>query len=138
MRPPPRSRRPNLASFPDDLRPAAERHLPNVSADTEDGGDEVDDGEVIQTMNRQDLKENSMRKLTSRIARTAALSLVSVLAATCIGASAAHATTLAPWRIDNDHVVVGASTVNSFKAFDGNGTSWYDGPNIRNTVTGPF
>jgi hypothetical protein len=78
-----------------------------------------------------------MGRFTTRIARgLAAAAVVVIPASLMVGAAPASAVT--NWTIDRDHIVVGASTTNSFKAFDGEVRSFYDGTSIRANLTGPF
>jgi len=79
-----------------------------------------------------------MGRITSRIARGLAATTIAATAATTLAATPAHAAS--HWQIDHDHVTLGASSTNSFKAFDGNVESFYDGTgsNIRGELTGPF
>ncbi|HZQ84594.1 MAG TPA: hypothetical protein VFA83_07140 [Acidimicrobiales bacterium] len=79
-----------------------------------------------------------MGRITTRIVRGLAAATVAATAASTLTATAAHAD--AHWQIDRDHVVLGASSSNSFKAFDGYVESYYDGtsPIVRGELTGPF
>jgi hypothetical protein len=79
-----------------------------------------------------------MGRIANRIARGLAAVTVVIIPTTLLMATPAHAAAETNWTIDRDHVVLGASSTNSFKAFDGEVRSWYDGPNVRGTLTGPF
>ena len=73
---------------------------------------------------------------TSRILRALALAAAIAIPVTALGALPAYAAD--HFTVDNDGMVLGQSTVNSFKAFDGNVESWHDGTQIRQTLTGSF
>src|SRR5437868_5375084 len=73
---------------------------------------------------------------TSRILRVVAIAAALAVPATVVGATPAFAAD--HFTVDNDGMVLGQSTVNSFKAFDGNVESWHDGTVIRQTLSGTF
>src|SRR3954462_15509782 len=78
-----------------------------------------------------------MGRTLNRIAGGLAAATAALVPATLLAsATPAHAAT--QWSIDSDHVTLGASSTNSFKAFDGHVESWYDGSGIRGTLTGTF
>jgi len=79
-----------------------------------------------------------MGRLTGFIAKGLAVAVAGVIPATVIaGATPAHAAGT-HWHVDSDNVVLGASSTNSFKAFDGSVESWLDGSTTRATLTGTF
>jgi hypothetical protein len=78
-----------------------------------------------------------MGRFTARIARgIAAATVIAVPSTLMASAPPAHAAT--HWTIDKDHIVLGASSSNNYKAFDGTVESWYDGTHLRATLTGTF
>jgi len=78
-----------------------------------------------------------MGRITGFITKGLAIAVAGVIPATVlVGATPASAAT--HWQVDKDGVVLGASSTNSFKAFDGDVESWLDGSTIRATLTGPF
>lgn len=76
-----------------------------------------------------------MGRITTRIARGLAAAVVAATAGSVLAATPAHASR---WDVQYDHVVVGASTTTSFKAFDGYLETYYWGNTIRAELTGPF
>lgn len=78
-----------------------------------------------------------MGRITTRIARGLAAVAVATTAGSLLAATPAHADSR--WDVNYDHVVLGASSTNSFKAFDGYVETYYSlGGTIRAEVTGPF
>jgi hypothetical protein len=78
-----------------------------------------------------------MGRITGFIAKGLVVAVAGVIPATLLaGAAPAHAAT--HWQVDKDGVVLGASSTNDFKAFNGSVESWLDGSTIRATLTGPF
>lgn len=97
-----------------------------------------------------------MGRFLNRIAAGLVASSVAIAPALLANAAPAHALTQSSidynaippvptipppsihWSIDYDNVVLGASAVNSSKAFDGGVESWYSGTGIVATVKGTF
>ena len=77
-----------------------------------------------------------MGRITTRIARGLAATTIAATAAATLTATPAHASR---WDVQYDHVVVGASSTNSFKAFDGYLETHYSiGGTVRAELTGAF
>jgi len=77
-----------------------------------------------------------MGRFTARIARGLAAATIATTAASALAATPAHASR---WDVQYDHVVVGASSTTSFKAFDGYLETYYSlGGTVRAELTGPF
>lgn len=78
-----------------------------------------------------------MGRITTRIARGLAAATIAATAASVLAATPAHADSR--WDVNYDHVVLGASSTNSFKAFDGYLEAYYSiNGTIRAELTGPF
>jgi hypothetical protein len=78
-----------------------------------------------------------MGRITTRIARGLAALAVATTAGSLLAATPAHADSR--WDVNYDHVVLGASSTNSFKAFDGYLEAYYSiNGTIRAELTGPF
>ena len=77
-----------------------------------------------------------MGRITTRIARGLAAAAVAATAGSLLAATPAHADSR--WHVNYDHVVLGASSTSSFKAFDGYLEAYYWGSTIRTELTGAF
>ena len=79
-----------------------------------------------------------MGRITSRIVRGLAATTIAATASGLLAATAATPAHASRWDINYDHVVLGASSTTSFKAFDGYLETYYYGNTIRAELTGPF